>query len=74
MADDIVLCQRYVSDFDAELSRTLLESENISAMVMRDDAGGMDPQFQLTLGVRLMVRREDLERAKEILGAVEGEE
>lgn len=59
---------------DAIFARTVLESEGIEAMIMKDDAGGMEPQFQLTQGVRLMVRAEDLERARELIAEIEGGE
>jgi hypothetical protein len=67
MSDDIVLFKCYSSDMDAEIAKSVLDSEGIQAMVVRDDASGMYPQFQLLIGVRLMVRQEDLERAHEIL-------
>lgn len=63
---------RYPSEMDAIFARTLLESEGIEAMIMKDDAGGMEPQFQLTQGVRLMVRAEDLEKARDLIAEVDG--
>ncbi|MBI5870795.1 MAG: DUF2007 domain-containing protein [Actinobacteria bacterium] len=72
MSDEIVILMRYPSEMDAIFARTLLESEGIEAMIMKDDAGGMEPQFQLTQGVRLMVRAEDLEKARDLIAEVDG--
>jgi hypothetical protein len=69
MTDAIILLKKFRSDFEAQLAKTKLESEGIPSMVMSDDAGGMEPQFQFIRGVSLMVRREDAEAAREILEA-----
>ncbi|MFA5802950.1 MAG: DUF2007 domain-containing protein [Thermoleophilia bacterium] len=71
MPDDIVLFKRYFSEMDAGTAKSFLECEGIPVMILSDDAGGMEPQFQLTQGVRLMVRREDLEKAHELLDEME---
>lgn len=68
MSEKIVLLKSFFSDIEAGMVKGALECEGIPAMIMRDDAGGMEPQFQLTMGVRLMVRQGDLERARQVLG------
>ncbi|MBE0429969.1 MAG: DUF2007 domain-containing protein [Thermoleophilia bacterium] len=68
-AADYVLLARYPSELDAELARSVLKCEDIPSVIFRDDAGGMAPPIQLTMGVRLLVPRTDLERAREILEA-----
>jgi len=73
MSDEIVFLRCYPSEMDAIFARTMLESEGIQAIIMKDDAGGMEPQFQLTQGVRLMVRAGDLERARELIAEIEGD-
>lgn len=73
MPDEIVLLMQYPSELDAIFAKTLLDSEGIQAVIFKDDAGGMEPQFQLTQGVRLMVRAEDLERARELIGEINGD-
>ena len=72
MTDDIVMLERFPSELDAEIAKSVLGCEGIPAMILKDDAGGMEPQFQLTMGVRLMVRQADLDRAREILDLGEG--
>jgi len=71
VSEEIVLLKEYSSELDAIFARTLLDSEGIEAMIFKDDAGGMEPQFQLTRGVCLMVRKEDLERATELIAGLE---
>lgn len=74
MTDDVVLLKQYPSEMDAIFARTMLESEGIHSAIFKDDAGGMEPQFQLTQGVRLMVRAEDLERAKELIAEIDSDQ
>lgn len=71
MAANLKLAKKFMSDLDAEFARQQLDVEGIPAIVMKDDAGGMLPQFQMVEGVRLMVREEDLERAQALLDEME---
>jgi hypothetical protein len=50
---------------EAEFARTVLELEEIEAMVFADDAGGMEPFIMRP--VRLIVRAEDEDRARSVL-------
>ena len=51
---------------DAELARAHLAAEGIDATVAADDIGGMYPGVSLG-NIRLLVRHEDLDQAKQIL-------
>ena len=64
----LVAVGTYTNKIDAELAQGALESADIEAMVSADDAGGLEPPLLLGQGVRVLVRAEDAERAKEILG------
>ncbi len=64
----VVLLKRFPSEVEAEMARSVLECEGVPALVLSDDAGGMEPQLQWIRGVRLMVRESDVSRAREILG------
>lgn len=64
----------YNEKSEAEIVRGLMESEGIKCHIVTDDAGGIYPQFDLTQGVALVVVREDLERAKELLASFDREE
>lgn len=67
MGDELVTVRNFASEIDANLAKTLLDSEGVFSAVFKDDAGGMEPHFQLTRGVDLKVRKSDLEKAQEIL-------
>jgi hypothetical protein len=67
MTDEIVMAECYSSIIEAELFKGVLEAAGISAEVVRDDVGGLYPSLQSTSGVRLMVKKIDLERARELL-------
>jgi len=56
------------ADYEANLAQSILDSEGIFSAVFKDDAGGMEPQLQLTRGVKLKVLSKDMEPAKIILG------
>ena len=55
------------STVEAQLIVGMLEAHGIAASVSADDAGGMEPQWQLTDGVRVLVATEDLEQAQELI-------
>jgi hypothetical protein len=66
--DALVPVATYVSNIEAELARSALEAAAIDALVWADDCGGTRPHLWMG-GVRLMVRAEDAERAREVLNA-----
>lgn len=55
------------STIEAQLIVGMLKANGIAAAVSADDAGGFDPQLQVTQGVRVMVAAEDAERARELI-------
>jgi len=72
MPDELVNIKTFSNEMDASMAQQILEQSEISSFVSADDAGGMEPQLQLSMGVRLVVNRADAERALEILGSMEG--
>ena len=55
---------------EAELIVGLLRSNGVPAYFAADDAGGQEPQLQLS-GVRVLVPAEDEAAAREVLAAAE---
>ena len=55
------------STAEAQLIAGLLEANGIAAIVSADDAGGQEPQWQLTEGVRVLVASDDLARAQALI-------
>lgn len=71
MTDDLVNIRTFSSEMDASMAQQILEQSDISCFVSADDVGGMQPQLQLSMGVRLMVNRADASRALEILRSID---
>jgi hypothetical protein len=67
--EELITFRTFSNLIEAEIAASHLKSQNIEVMVKKDDSGGMRPHFQLTQGVDLIVRKKDLDRAKEILAA-----
>ena len=65
--DDIVVLRKFLTHIEADLAKSALEAAQIEAAVSADDAGGLRPGLSMG-GVRLLVRREDVGRAVDVLG------
>jgi hypothetical protein len=75
MMDDISEVASYASVFDARIAVAHLESEGMEASVVVDDAGGAIPSLTaLGGGARVLVRSEDLARARAALGDLDDRE
>ncbi len=62
---DVVLVATYATRPDAEVAKSALSGSGINAFIEGDDAGGMYPF--MTEGIRLFVRKTDVQKAKNIL-------
>ena len=71
--DDVVAVRTYANEVEADLAASWLAAEGVESMVLMDDAGGALPSFQIMSGVKLVVRAEDEDRAREILVTAERE-
>lgn len=67
MKTDLLVIRNYISEFPANLAKATLEGSGIDVMLRKDDCGGMRPYLQAATGIQLLVRRDDAERADEIL-------
>ena len=67
MSDAPVVIRQFGDALSAHLARALLEAHDIPAVVLGDDAGGMQPSLTWVHGVRLAVRHEDAVRALALL-------
>jgi hypothetical protein len=61
------------STVEAQLIAGMLEANGIWAAVSADDAGGLEPQWQLTDGVRVLVASDDLDRARSLIAERDGQ-
>jgi hypothetical protein len=67
--DDLVVVRTYGFRHEAEVGRSMLEANEVDAIISGDDAGGIQPGMAAGDGVRLLVRRSDRQKAMELLGA-----
>ena len=65
--DDLVLVRTYGYRHEAELGKSMLEANDIEAIILADDAGGIQPGLGMANGVRLLVRRSDGNKATQLL-------
>lgn len=71
---EIVVLRTYPNEVTARLDASILEANGIAAQVSADTAGGAYPNLAISLPVRLLVRGEDAELAREILDTPAEEE
>lgn len=67
MPQETIILRVFATEMDATMAQDVLRDEGITAVVFKDDGGGMEPHLQRTNGVRLVVKPEDAERARKIL-------
>ncbi|MDH7605231.1 MAG: DUF2007 domain-containing protein [Melioribacter sp.] len=65
---EIKIC---ANEFEAQLILSHLQSNNIDVILSRDDCGSMKPHLQLSRGIRILVKETDVDKAVEILNAME---
>jgi hypothetical protein len=59
MSDVPVVIRTYPNEIAACVAQAVLEAHAIPSILLRDDAGGMQPTLQFLHGVRLAVRHRD---------------
>ena len=67
MAERMVIIREFASEMEATVAQSVLEANNIPAVVIRDDAGGMLPVMHYVYPVRLAVKQGDADLALELL-------
>lgn len=67
MTEKMVVIKIFSSETEAAIVRGRLESEGITAIITKDDGGGMLPPLQQSMGVKLLVNENDVKKAKGIL-------
>ncbi len=67
MASDLVVLRSFDSELSAQIAAMSLEANGIPARVSADTAGGALPNLAVSFPVRLIVRAEDADLARQIL-------
>ena len=65
---NLALVTTFRSTADAQIAKGILDEAGIESMIRSDNAGGMYPSLS---GAELLVRIEDVDRAKEALAATD---
>ncbi len=71
MAEEIVAIKIFSDELEANMAQQALKEAGVRSFVFKDDAGGMEPHLQRTMGVRLVVNRTDADRGHKILLSME---
>ncbi len=66
-AQDLVVLRRFGDELSARVAAMSLEANGIPAQVSADTAGGALPNLAVGFPVRLIVRAEDAEAARQLL-------
>jgi hypothetical protein len=66
--DELVVVRTYTYRHEAEVGRSMLEGNNVDAVISADDAGGIQPALGAATGARLLVKRRDEHKARQLLG------
>ena len=62
----------YLSNPEAEIAKGMLQNSDIEAVISADDCGGMTSNLSFaTGGIRLLVKEEEVQKAKEILSSLD---
>ena len=65
--DDLVEVDRLTDRLQADLAAGRLRAAGIDALVSADDCGGVRPELVMSQGASVLVRREDVSRARATL-------
>ena len=68
MNKGLVVLKIFLSRQEAEYAKKRLADEGIEAAVSVDDVGDQRPHLAFTQGARVLVKKEDVKNAREILG------
>jgi hypothetical protein len=63
---ELVVVRTFLNNIEAEIAHSVLEAAGVEALIRSDDCGGIRPSLWLS-GVALLVREDDVARAKELL-------
>ena len=67
MHEGMIAIATYSDKMSAEMAKGQLEAAGITALIHADDGGGMRPDLDMTIGVRLLVPADAVDTAKQIL-------
>jgi hypothetical protein len=69
--ENFVTFKTYFTRPEAELNQSVLTANNIESFIFSDDAGGVRPELAFFRGVRLLVHKDEVQKAQEVFVALE---
>ncbi len=69
MSENAFVVRTYQNNIEAEFAQSLLDSNGIACMLLKDNAAGMLPFLNVLHPVRLVVRQGDVDTAVRLLDA-----
>ncbi|MCG8338837.1 MAG: DUF2007 domain-containing protein [Proteobacteria bacterium] len=63
---EFVICK---NDLEAQIIKGLLQENQVEAYIQKDDCGGMEPQLQITEGIKVLVPSDQYQAAKTLIEA-----
>jgi hypothetical protein len=66
---DLVVVKTFNTRPEADVAKSALDAAQIDAMVVADDAGGVQPALWEGEGVAVVVNRDDEQAAREVLSS-----
>jgi hypothetical protein len=63
----LIIVHSFSSRPEADMAKSALDAANIDCFVRSDDGGGMETGLWSSNGVKILVRAEDVQAAREIL-------
>ena len=67
MRDGLVIAKSYLNETTARMDLVRLEALGVEAWLQTDNCDGMYPQLDLMYGVKLLVKSEDADQARDLL-------
>jgi hypothetical protein len=64
---DFVTIKVFQTKMEAEIAKSFLASNSIESYILTDDVGSMYPSTQNVSGVKLYVKKKDMQKANEML-------
>jgi hypothetical protein len=69
--EQLITIKTFYSRHDAEIAKGLLDEKGIQSSILADDGGATRPSLTFTEGVRLLVGKNDVKKAKELIKVLE---
>lgn len=71
MRDGWIVLETFINEVEAQEACAQLTARGLDALVEGDNCGGMRPHFDYSIGVKVLVREQDQDQARDLLRATD---